>query len=340
MTKVQSAGEKFNEILERLEEEDKRKVDTIAPINSLRVNEDFTFSGEDVGNVRMTDHAFGQLCSSVYNYTLPADYFKKLYEDDPQRFAEQLNYHLEKGRGVKRRFRMVIDEDKSQAEVRGLVSEQFVPYDNLDVLSIFLDTAKELPEFEVMNDFTNDKMMFLRIGFPTESKSFGTTIDGKDDKNFLALDLLNSEVGSTSIIANPAIFRLVCTNGMVAKQSQYGLFKKRHMHINPVAVNEGLRHSILNGINTGAEMLEKFSKAREVKLDNPYEQLNGYGKRKGLSEKMLGELKSNFETEREKSLFSVVNAFTRTATGITNIDRRLDMEKYASKILDDGLKAR
>lgn len=338
MTK-KNAGERFKEILAKMEEEDKLREDITAPINSIRAREDFTFVGDDVGEIKMTEHAFSQLCSNLYSYNLPAEYFRKLHKEDPQRFTEQFNYHLERGRGVNRRFRGIKDKD-GQIEVRGIVSEQYIPYDNLDVLSIFMDTAKELPEFELMNDFTNDKMMFLRLGFPTTSQSFGQTIDGKDDKNFLALDLLNSEVGAVSIIANPAIYRLVCTNGMVAKKAQYGNFKQRHMHINPVAVNEKLRTSIMNGVNTGAEMLDKFRQAREIKIDNPYEYITHQAKGNRYSDKMIDEIKASYNIESEKSLYGVVNAFTRTATNITSVDRRLDLEKSASKILDEGLKVR
>lgn len=341
MSRISNGGEIFNQIITRLEDEQKRKVDAVTTLNSLKVNPDFTFESYDLGKVKMTDHAFGQLCSQVYDYPLPVDYFKKLFEDNPQRFSEQLNFHLQNGKGLSRKFRMVKGKENGDPTmIRGIVSEKYIPYDDLDVLSIFVDASKHLPEFEVMNNFSNDNMMFLRIGFPSTSRSFGTTIDGKDDKNFLALDLLNSEVGTTSIIANPSIFRLVCTNGMVQKTADYGLFKQRHIHINPVAVNEGLRHSIILGVNEGNEMLENFEQSRKIKIDNPYEVLDRYGKSARMSNKMIESLKDNFEIEREKSLFAVVNAFTRTATQINNIERRLELEKYASKVLEDGLKGK
>jgi Domain of unknown function (DUF932) len=338
--RAKSAGEKFLEILKQLEEEEKRKVDITAPVNSLRVNEDFTFESSELGRVRMTDHAFSQLCQNVYHYNLPTDYFKNLYKEDPQRFAEQMNYHLRNGRNINRKFRMVMDEDGKQAEVRGIVSESYIPYDNIDALRIFMDTARDLPEYKLANHHIDDRVMFLRFIFPSTERNFGMTVDGGDDRNFVAVDLINSEVGFTSIIANPSVYRLVCTNGLVAKQAEYGFFKQRHMHIDPAKVNERLSKSIVHGVEVGHEILHKFEQARKVKIDNPYEVITEYGKRKALSEKMIREIRNNYDIEAEKSLFGVVNAFTRTARDIKNLERRLDLEKYASKIMDDMLKVK
>ena len=180
--------------------------------------------------------------------------------------------------------------------------------------------------------------MFLRFTFPDTQKSFGKTIDGADDKNFVALDLINSEVGFASIVVNPSIYRLVCTNGMVAKEAEYGFFKQRHMNFDHQTVNDNIRKSMIHGVETGQNILSKFGRAREVKVDNPFEMITDLGKRKALSGKMLKEVRTNFEIENEHSLYGVVNAFTRTARDIKNLERRLDLEKYASKILDDKLK--
>ncbi len=337
---MSNAGEQFLEILAKLEAEEKRKKDLTSPLNTLRVNDDFTFNSEELGKVRMTDHAFGQLCQQLYDYALPADYFRNLFKEDPTRFAEQFNYHLVNGKGKERRFRMVTDETGQQSEVRGIVSESYIPYDNLDALQIFMDTAKDLPDYEMKTYHMDDRMMFMRFVFPDTEKNFGRSFDGQDDRNFIALDLVNSEVGFTSIIANPSVYRLVCTNGLVAKQAEYGFYKQRHMHIDPLMVNTNLKKSIIHGVEMGQEILHKFESARKIKVDNPYEMITEYGKRKALSEKMQRTVRTNYDIEADKSLFGVVNAFTRTARDLKSLERRLDLEKYASKIMDDGLKVR
>jgi hypothetical protein len=331
MTK--SMGDKFKEILAELEEAEKKRKDIVVPVNSLKVNTDFTFESQDLGRVKMTDHAFGQLCQNVYRYALPSDYFRKLYKDDPQQFAETMNYHLQKGKETTRKFRL------SGNEVRGIVSESYVPYDNLDALTLFMDTARELPNYELETSYLNDKVMFLRFKFPTTERTLGKTIDGKDDKNFVAMDLVNSEVGYASMVVNPSIYRLVCTNGMVQKKAEYGLFKQRHINFDPQEINERMNHSILNGVKMGEHMLDRFASAREIKIENPYEEIAFEGKRNRLSDKMLKEVRNNFDIEGEKSLYGVVNAFTRTARELP-VERRIDMEKIASKVLDNGLKVK
>jgi hypothetical protein len=329
-----NAGERFLEILKKLEEEEKQRKDIVAPVNSLRMNEDFTFTSDNLGKVEMTDHAFGQLCQNIYNYAIPADYFRNLYKENPEKATADFNYHLENGRGTERKFRI------TGSQVRGIVSESYVPYDNLDALTIFMDTAKELPNYELMTYHMDERLMFMRFTFPSTGKSFGQSVDGQDDRNFVALDLVNSEVGFTSIIANPSVFRLVCTNGLVAKQAEYGFFKQRHAHFDPAVVNERLKKSIVHGVEMGQDILTKFESARKVRIENPYEMITEYGKRKALSEKMIRTVRANFDVEAESSLFGVVNSFTRTARDIKNLERRLDLEKYASKIMDDGLKVR
>lgn len=335
---MSKAGEKFQEVLKKLEAEEKRKVDLVLPINSLRVNEDFTFESEDTGKVRLTEYAFHQLCSEVYNYTLPADYFRKLFEDNPERFTEQLNYHLVNGRGLKRKLRMVKDEIGEQAEVRGIVSESYTAYDNVDTLRAFMDTSKQLPEYELKNFHLDDRIMFARIAFPETEKNFGRSYDGQDDRNFVAIDLVNSEVGSASVVANPSIFRLICTNGLVARQSDYGLYKQRHRSINPYEVTAGLKKSIIHGVETGVEMLGTFQQARKIVVSNPYELITDYGKRRAMSDKMLKTVRDNYDIEADKSLFGIVNGFTRTARDIKSLDKRIELEKYAMTILEKELK--
>lgn len=334
---MSNAGEKFLELFNKLEEENRRKVDVSTAFNSLRVNEDFSFYSEELGKVTMTDYAFGQLCQQVYRYSLPAEYFRNLFKEDPMKFAEQLNYHLEKGKRTERRFRLVQSEDGNSAEVRGIVSHSYIPYDNIDALHIFKDTAKDM-QYDLKNVYMDDKMMFLRFIFPETEKNFGRAVAGQDDRNFLALDLVNSEVGHTSIIANPSIYRLICENGLVAKQAEYGFYRQRHMHIDPSVVNENLRKSIVHGIDMGKEIMQKFELARQVKIENPYELITDYGKKKALSDKMLREVRSNYDIEADKSLFGVVNAFTRTARDIKSLEKRIELEKYASSIMDKELK--
>lgn len=330
------AKQKFDELLKKLEDEQKLRKDIPMPLNTLRVNDDFTFRSEETGRVEFTDFAFNQLCQQVTDFTLPADYFKKLYKAHPEKAVADINWHLENGKGATRKLRLTGNE------VRGIVSEQYIPYDNLDALTLFMDTAKRegFNNFELKNDHLSDKIMFLRFTFPDTAVSLGRTIDGKDDKNFLALDLLNSEVGSASIIVNPSIWRLVCTNGMVEKKAQYGLFKQRHINFDPATVNSRIQNSIVTGIKTGEEILDKFGRSRNVKIQNPYEVITHHGQRKAYSDKILKGLRESFEKEPENNLYGVVNAFTRTAQNLGSIERKIEMEQFASKILDEGLGVR
>jgi hypothetical protein len=341
---MSNAGERFKEILAKLEAEEKRKKDVVAPINSIRVNPDFTFEGADFGKAKFTDHAFGQLCNTVYKYPLPPEYFKNLFEDDPEWFAVQMNRHLEKGKGLDRKFRTIgnIGEGNHDSLVRGVVSKNFIPYDNLDTLSVFEDVARsgKIPEFDLKIGDINDNRMFLRFMFPDTERNFGRSYDGQDDRNFVALDLINSEVGLTSIMANPSIYRLICTNGMVAKEAEYGWYKQRHIHIDPLQVNMDLKKSIVHGIEMGRDILGKFEQARQITVQNPYEEITRYGKKSRLSDKMLKAIRENYDIEADKSLFGVVNAFTRTARDLKSVQARIDLEKFASKVLDEGLKAK
>lgn len=331
-----NAKKDFDELLKTLQDEQKLRKDIVTPINSLRVREDFTFESDNTGRVEFTDWAFNQLCQQVTDFALPADYFRKLYKLHPEKAVQEFNWHLERGRGVERKLRL------TGKEVRGIVSENYIPYDNIDALSLFLDTAKRngLENFELKTSHLSDKIMFTRFTFPETAVSLGTTWDGKDDKNFLALDLVNSEVGSASIIVNPSIFRLVCTNGLVEKKAEYGVFKQRHINFDPHTVNARIEQSIVQGVETGGNILDKFRRCRDVKIENPYETITHYGQRKALSDKIIKTLRENYEKEPEKSLYGVVNAFTRTAQTFNNIEKRIELEKYATQIIDEGLKVK
>lgn len=338
---MSNAGERFKKILEQMEKEEAQKNDIVVPVNSLRVNEKFEFESEDVGKVGMTDHAFGQLCSELYSYALPAEYFRNLHKENPEWFAEQFNKHLEKGKSVERKLRILggQGEQGNESLVRGIVSPNYVPFDNIDALRAFEASTKDRA-FDLVTSRINDRLMFMRFAFLDTERNFGRSFDGQDDKNYVGLDLVNSEVGLTSVISNPSVFRLICTNGMVSKDAEYGFYKQRHIFINPKQVSLDMRQSIVHGVELGEEMLHNMERARQIKIDNPYELITRHGKKSRFSEKTLRTVREKYDIEPEGNLFSVVNAFTRTATGIKSVQPRLEMEKKASKIMMEELKIR
>jgi hypothetical protein len=127
---------------------------------------------------------------------------------------------------------------------------------------------------------------------------------------------------------------------MVAKEAEYGWYKQRHIHIDKRQVNIDLKKSIVHGVDMGQDILGKFGQARQITVQNPYEEITRYGRKARMSDKMLKTVRENYDIEADKSLFGVVNAFTRSARDLKSVQSRIELEKFASKVLDEGLKAK
>lgn len=324
--------EKFKKILEEIHKETFLKRDFELSMNHLRMDgEGRLFSIDKQGNrgSLLTDFAMTQLFNKM---DMPVRYMKKLLEVSPELVAEQFNLWASRQPDDRK---VLIRGKKLGSEflVRGVLSDRYTIVDNKDVLESLVEITDEMPDFDVISVYHDDKKLHVRIAFPDLSESFGTSVEGKDDIIRVGIDIVNSEVGYSSLVVAPITYRLVCTNGLKLWKREAEAFRQRHVYLGREEMMEMLKVSLDRSLEKGKELIEGMRKSREVKVENPYHFIDNMVLQFNLSKKMGDRIKEAFEIEPERNMFGIVNAFTRAAQKVNSHDGRLQLETIASEIM-------
>lgn len=325
-------------LVERFEEEEKRKSDFIVPLKEIYVNKDLKFESDKTGEFSLSEKGFKQLCQNLSpSYNIPYEYMMNLYEDDKEQFASLLNWHLGRATDKEKKLRGIVGND-GELNIRGIVTPSFTPFDNIDALDTFMKAMKiqGIDDYQIKTSNIREDFMLLRFILPSTMQSFGKTVDGKEDWNYMAMDLVNGETGNSTLKLVSSAYRQVCTNGMVALDVIDSL-NKRHIGEQKSFV-DGMTSAIRQGVAIGDKTLKELALTKGIKVDNPYDVINKYAKQIKLSESQAKTVRENYEIEAEGNVMSIINAFTRTARDMKNIDKRLQLEKFASTIMEKELK--
>jgi len=190
--------------------------------------------------------------------------------------------------------------------LRAIVSNYYTCVPHLLVLEALLQAQG--PLFEVRGfwpaQFTAEaKTMHLRLTTPTMH-----LLDGQSDEGYTMIHVSNSEVGRGALVVDVGIFRLVCTNGLVARIGGAMLLRARHIYREPAELI-GLFSDAVNEAETVAtEFVWKLAEAREQQV--PIEHALA-----GLpSNRMRGLVRESLEGD---SLFDFYNAVTNVAQQYT-----------------------
>ena len=135
--------------------------------------------------------------------------------DNPGLLAQNVNTWLDDMGGTKRMLRTM------DGTARALLSDRYRRIDNYEIASAVLPIIGALDGARVESCELTDERMYIKVVDPK------TTAEVKvGDVVQAGVIVTNSEVGSGSVNVKPLIFRLVCSNGMVA---QDGAIRKYHV---------------------------------------------------------------------------------------------------------------
>lgn len=317
-------GDEFNRLVKQLEEEEKTREDRDVRLKELAMLEDgrLYHSGWKLP-FPLTDSALSQLCQEL---KMPASYMVSLMKINPELVAKQVNFFINQKADVDRKVRI------KNGKVQGFVSQQYVPFDHLDVLSTFDEIVDKMPETKLSGLDMDDRRMKMRLTFPDHNQTFGTDIQDLRDDVHTGIDLENSEIGYRSVSVTPVLLRLVCTNGMrIAEKGTR--FQQRHTNFDPVRLRGDMLSAVETSIDVGQKNLQELERAKQVPINDMMIRIEEVGKRNDLSKKRIEMIKDNFDYDPEYSLYGLVNAFTRTARDIKNLDAKTKLEHISHNIL-------
>ncbi len=146
---------------------------------------------------------------------IPAAYYERMRTEYPELLVSNVNGWLDR---IPDDYRMVRTLDGT---VRAILSDRYRRIDNYEIASTVLPIIAGMEGASVESCELTDSRMYLKVVNPriTAEIKPGDVVQS-------GIIITNSEVGMGSVSVSPLIFRLVCSNGMVAQDSRV---RKRHV---------------------------------------------------------------------------------------------------------------
>lgn len=217
--------------------------------------------------------------------------------------ARNLNFWIEQESQQRETFFCRFDDNR----LRAVFTERYRPLDNMEILSQMIQNGFE-PTTPVQ--YAIDDSMFL-IKVPEYARAFCVNPEyGQLDKIVPGVSFANSEVGLLAFSIEAFFYRLVCTNGLIAKTSST---VSRFKHIS----NRGMENfpATLAGVIEGSlRNQEQFMISQQTSVDDPIRSIETFSTRFGLSQAETEVVRQAYYLEQgSATMFHIINAFTRAA---------------------------
>jgi hypothetical protein len=349
------------QLLEELLQKSRRKVDVIAPVRSLHMDDDGTMAvpvpadaGETfadlvarpVGNAHKTmPVAAGQLAQYL---GIPKRYYDRCATEAPELLAAQVNGWTDRRPADERRMLRTYQADPTNgepAQLRALLSPRFRRIDNYDLVRQCAPVFQEKGVIPFRSFLTESRMdlSLASNDIVAELGGMDRFADGgheiRDIRNLVAvLDMGNSEVGKGGISVAMGVADRGCRNLYI------GVSRFVRVHLGREIQGEGVLEDILTDearraadealwlqirdlVNAAFNeeqfrlLVEKYQAARAHKVDRPVETIRLVAAREDLDGDKLLEA---FMQQPEPTAFGITQAITLAAQ-----DEQLDDETQA-----------
>lgn len=323
-------GDIFRQILE----DDKNKFDTEVAAASLRMTESgrlFDLNHERLNGFELTDWATTQLASKV---GIPVRYFKSC---PPELQAQNFNFWAEQQRGnYLLRGR---DLGGGNRLARAILSaDHYSRIDNghiVEILQKILGNG-EKAGYGIAMWHLDDGGFHLRITFDDLTTQIGKLKDGSPDTHKVGLHIINSEVGKRSITIAPMVYRLVCTNGLMAWRNDGEIFTQRHVHLKDHEIYGRVAEAIGTALKAGNDIVSELVIAKQTAIINPLDIIAQLAEDKQYSKALTDTLSLSYaanQAQTGSNVFSLVQAITETAQQASHPDTRIELERDAGRLM-------
>ena len=219
-------------------------------------------------------------------------------------------------------FRTVNVEE--QRTVRALVTDRYTPLDDVDIIpyvaDVLADTDAQVERVMFDEDYTHLRILFPRTQVEVK----------KGDVIQTGISFSNSETGMRAVRIEPFSFRLICTNGMTSTQMD-GATSIRHIG-NAARMKDAVWRAVEDARVGASRMQDAFRKALEHAVMDPIKAINDHGSDK-LTQDQLKAVLAAYTVEPDPTLFGVINAFTRGAQMMGDMETRYEVERVGARLL-------
>lgn len=222
-------GQDAREMLTRINDDRNNKRDYIIDLKSIRVKtNNYTYPSITIDHLPdrdyiLTDHSLGQMCNKL---EIGTQYLKKCLPVSQELVAHNLNFWVNNSKDKELMLRTY--DMAPIDEARALCSNRYKRIDNDVVANHSLNRLMDLGLDIKYVNYDRDTLNITAVNPKIEGEV------KKGDIVQSGVTITNSEIGSGSLIIQPFIYRLVCTNGMVAPRYLNKFYSK---HVGKIVID-------------------------------------------------------------------------------------------------------
>ena len=360
-------GKPLAEVLSELQHQNKMKRDYVAPARAFRLEdngETFTLSRND-GTQEMfntTDLFHRQIGSTL---EIPAKYYDQMRKLKPELLARNVNawfgdreqnymiramkqYEEAEESDTQHINESVAGHTNTLSVARALLSDRYRRIDNTEIATAVLPLFAGQSDMEVISSAVTSTHLYLKIlnrRLEQEVKPGDVVQAG--------VVISNSEVGLGAVSVQPLIYRLVCSNGLIA-----GDVGERRTHIGRAVEAADEKYNIYSDETREAEdkllllklkdatkaaleeskfamLVDKLRDSTEAKITGHVPDVveltsKAYGLNQGEQESILDYLIAGGDL----SLYGLSNAVTRASQDIESYDRATTLENIGWQVVN------
>jgi len=343
------SGRSLRELAHELERQMLTKQDLVLPSSLLqcRTNESGRLNlTVDAGNqprigggeYDVTSLARRQLAEKL---KIPFAYFERMREGQPELLDRNVNTWLQT-EGSRWMIRTLDDE------VRAVLSDRYRRLDNFDLAEHVLPLLQRLDGAQFESVELTETKMYLKVITPrvTFEVAPGDIVQA-------GVVISNSEVGCGTLSVQPLIYRLVCSNGLIA--SDHAL-RKTHVGRSLASVEDlvtvfrddtlaaddrafflKVRDVVEAAISetTFRQVAMKLQKTRDIRLTgDPVKTVEVLANRYWLSDNERAGVLRHLIVEGDLSGYGLVNAVTHYSQEVVDYDRATEFEALGGKLIE------
>lgn len=327
-----------------------------AKLNGENIVPTLSFAHNGHGDVEaeLTNHAFRQIMSWA---DIPAKYVDRMKTPTHAALLNENVQHWLNEVAAKRMLRLYKAENGGPAIARAFLSDKFKRIDNYDLAEQIMPLIHERGLVVKSSEITEQRF-YLQI----VDESLQATIDHARANNlheptdvcYAGCVISNSEVGSGSVLIEPMIYRLRCTNGLIVgtglRRNHVGralggdsdgiedMLSDDTKKLDDAAFWAKAKDVMLASFDQARfeSAMRKFSDASKIDLPalGPDVIIDVTQERLGLNDTERDSALSHLFASADPTLFGLVNAITRTAEDSPSYDRAVELERAGWSLLD------
>lgn len=274
---------------------------------------------------------------------IPTAYYERMRTESPELLTMNVNHWLRNMQDAPEQ-RMIRTLD---GRMRVFLSDRYRRIDNYEIAETVLPILSSVDGLSVEScEITDTKMYIKAVNRRIEAEvSVGDVVQS-------GIVISNSEVGCGSVTVSPLIYRLVCTNGMIANDrnlrkihsgrnlemsEDYSIFRNETIEADDKALMMKIEDTVRAAMDQAhfERIVGEMKQAAELKISGAEvpKVVELTSKYAGITQYESSGVLGHLIDGGDLSLYGMANAVTRYAQDVESYDRSTELEAIGYKII-------